>query len=279
MKKDRRRVMMMGLFIFILSNLTAYGQKNKPNEIVSYRIEATYNKTTNIILPHAIVSVDRGSKDVLAQKAKGAENILQVKAAKESFAETNLSVVTADGKLTSLIVVYAKEPTQLNVSLLSGNRPNTISLSPDALNEAEVKNYSEYALHARQRSSGMRDAKYNMALDLTGVFIHSDIIYLRIKIQNRSNINYDIEQLRFFIRDQKKSQRTASQEMEVLPVFVYNEVPKINSQSQEIMVFAVPKFTIPDSKLLTVQMMEKNGGRHLEIMLKNKKVVNAWPLE
>lgn len=279
MNTERRRVMMMGLFIFILGSLQAYGQRNKTNEILPHRIEVAYNKTTNVILPHAIVSVDRGSKDVLAQKAMGVENILQVKAGKEGFAETNLSVVTADGKLTSLIVTYSKEPEQLNVSLLSGNRPNTISLSPEALNEAEVKKYSEYAINARQRSSGMRDAKYNMALDLTGVFIHSDIMYLRIKIQNRSNISYDIEQLRFFIRDQKKAERTASQEMEVLPVFVHNDVQKINSQSQEIMIFAVPKFTIPDSKFLTVQMMEKNGGRHLEIILKNKKVVNAWPLE
>lgn len=45
-------------------------------------------------------SVDRGSKDVLAQKAKGVESILQVKAAKTNFDETNLTVINADGKLS-----------------------------------------------------------------------------------------------------------------------------------------------------------------------------------
>jgi len=54
-------------------------------------------KTTNIIFPYSIVSVDIGSRDVLAQKAKGVENILQIKAARDSFPQTNISIITADG--------------------------------------------------------------------------------------------------------------------------------------------------------------------------------------
>lgn len=279
MKRDKSMMVIMGLIIFILGHLTTYGQKNRSNEITLHRIEATYNKTTNVILPYAIVSVDRGSRDVLAQKAKGAENILQVKAAKEGFLETNLSVVTADGKLTSFIVQYAKEPVQLNVSLISSNRENTISLSPEALNEQEVRKYADYALHSRQRISAIRDTRYDMSLELTGIYIHGDIMYLRMKIQNRSNISYDIEQLRFFVRDQKKADRTASQEVEIIPVYIHNDIQKAEAKSQDIMVLAVPKFTIPDGKFVTVQMMERNGGRHLEIILRNKKVAGAWPLK
>ncbi|WP_410220798.1 conjugative transposon protein TraN [Pedobacter sp.] len=283
MKRERNvGMMIVGIFIFMFNTVIAFGQSRsliKATEIPPYRIEVSYNKTSNIIFPFAIISVDRGSKDVLAQKAKGAENILQVKAAKESIAETNLSVVTADGKLTSFIVNYVKEPAVLNISLLNPYKSNSIFLSPEALNEAEVKRYADYALYARERSTGMKDFKNSIGFELTGIFIHDDIMYLRVKLQNRSNISYDIDQIRFLIRDQKKSMRTASQEVEIMPVYVHNEVQKINAETIEIMVIAVPKFTIPDKKYLTIQLMEKNGGRHMEIQLKNKKIVSAWPLK
>lgn len=283
MKRERNvGIVIVGIFIFIFNTVIAFGQSRsliKATEIPPYRIEVSSNKTSNIIFPFAIISVDRGSKDVLAQKAKGAENILQVKTAKESIAETNLSVVTADGKLTSFIVNYVKEPAVLNISLLNPYKSNSIFLSPEALNEAEVKRYADYALYARERSTGMRDFKNSIGFELTGIFIHDDIMYMRIKLQNRSNISYDIDQIRFLIRDQKKSMRTASQEVEIMPVYVHNDVQKINAEAIEIMVVAVPKFTIPDKKYLTIQLMERNGGRHMEIQLKNKKIVSAWPLK
>lgn len=283
MKRERNvGIVIVGIFIFIFNTVIAFGQSRsliKATEIPPYRIEVSSNKTSNIIFPFAIISVDRGSKDVLAQKAKGAENILQVKTAKESIAETNLSVVTADGKLTSFIINYVKEPAVLNISLLNPYKSNSIFLSPEALNEAEVKRYADYALYARERSTGMRDFKNSIGFELTGIFIHEDIMYMRIKLQNRSNISYDIDQIRFLIRDQKKSMRTASQEVEIMPVYVHNQVQKINAEAIEIMVVAVPKFTIPDKKYLNIQLMERNGGRHMEIQLKNKKIVSAWPLK
>jgi len=43
-------------------------------------------------------------------------------------------------------------------------------------------------------------------------------------------------------------------------------------------VFALDKFTIPDQKQLTIQLMEKNGGRHMELNVQNKAIVRAKPL-
>ena len=42
-----------------------------------------------------------------------------------------------------------------------------------------------------------------------------------------------------------------------------------------VVVVAVEKFTIPDAKLLRVQIMEKNGGRHLKLKVTNSKIVKA----
>src|SRR5690606_31566690 len=105
-------IMITGFFLFI----SAIAVQAQPAEapavtaIAPYPLTVASTKTTNIIFPYAIISVDIGSREVLAQKAKGVENILQVKAAHEGFAQTNLSVVTADGKLTSFLVDFAEQP-------------------------------------------------------------------------------------------------------------------------------------------------------------------------
>ena len=68
------------------------------------RLDITTDKTTSLIFPFTVVHVDRGTKEVLVQKVKNAENILMVKAASRAFAETNLSVVTDDGSIYSFVV-------------------------------------------------------------------------------------------------------------------------------------------------------------------------------
>src|SRR6266542_2633211 len=102
--------------ILTLFTTNSFGQFERSSFIQSYHLNITCNKTTNLIFPFPIVNVDRGSKDVLVQKVTGAENILQVKADKPNFSETNLSVITSAGKLYSFIVHYLKEPPQLNIA-------------------------------------------------------------------------------------------------------------------------------------------------------------------
>ncbi|MCA1919330.1 MAG: DUF4138 domain-containing protein, partial [Flavobacterium piscis] len=102
-----------------------------------------------------------------------------------------------------------------------------------------------------------------------GIFIHQDVLYLRVVLENKSKINYDIDQLRFFIRDQRKSKRTASQEIEILPLYTTSSSAVIPYKSEVTKVCAVEKFTIPENKYLTLQLIEKNGGRHLEVNINN----------
>lgn len=274
-------VMVMG-FPFFVTFFSAQAQQaagdSQFSSIEPYQVAISYSKTTNIIFPYAIISVDRGSKDVLAQKAKGVENILQIKAAKEGFTETNLTVVTADGKLNSFLVDYADQPTILNL-LLNGSQPKNTIFSPENINQVIVERCAKIAFVSKKKVRGIKDKYFGIRFRMNGLFIRDNVMYMRINIENQSNINYDIEQLRFFVRDQKKAKRTATQEIEISPVFIYKNTDKIEWQTANTIVFALPKFTIPDKKYLAIQLMEKDGGRHLELHLKNKTIVKAVPID
>lgn len=265
--------------ILALVQLMAHAQQgSKPQFIVPYPIGITYAKTTNIIFPQAILSVDRGSRDILAQKAKGVENILQVKAARENFPETNLTVVTADGKLSSFTVSYSAEPQVLNLAL---NTPQytRVTLSQENRNMAEIQKYARAVFHSAVSSTVTSDRNSDVVFSINGFFIHDDILYCNMSIENSTNIGYDIDQLRFFICDQQKTSRVARQEIEVSAVYVENDTSIVDAQHTRTMVFAFPKFTIPDRKFLAIQLYEKNGGRHMEVHVRNRKIIKAKPIK
>ncbi len=271
-----------GIFVF-LTSYSAFPQNANPintSSIEPYPLTLALEKTTSLVFPYSIKSVDRGSRSVLAQKAKGVENILQLKAGKEGFEETNLTVITAEGKLYCFLLNYAQQPSVLNLTF--GTMNSTVKdaiFSSEDYNEAEIQAYSNVVAVEKKRIHGIKDKKYNMRFRLDGLFIRDNVMYFRIKMENQSNINYDIDQLRFFIRDQKKAKRTATQEIEIKPLYVQNDTLTIRGQSEQFYVIALSKFTIPDQKYLAVQLMEKNGGRHLELNVKNRKIMKAVSIE
>jgi len=122
----------------MLSALHNYAQDSAAPtyvQISSEPLAIAVGKTTNLIFPFGIKSVDRGSRDVLVQKAKGLETILQVKAATACFEATNLTVITTDGKLYSYSVSYDESTTQLNLDYTKGN---SITI-PSAFNESQIR--------------------------------------------------------------------------------------------------------------------------------------------
>jgi conjugative transposon TraN protein len=270
-------IMVTGIFLLITIFKTQ-AQTNTTWQIKAiepYHVAVAFSKTTNIIFPYSIVSVDIGSQDVLAQKAKGVENILQIKAAKENFPQTNISIITADGSLTSFLVDYAEQPAVLNLSLAIEEKKNSTCILSGTFNEAEVQKYAKLASVSKEKINSVKDKRFGIRLQLNGLFIHENIMYFRLNIANETNINYDIDQLRLYIRDQKKAKRTATQEIEINPLYVNGDTAVIVGQTERVFVYAVSKFTIPDKKYLVIELMEKNGGRHLKIRVRNKTIIQA----
>ena len=217
------------------------------------------HKTSSLVFNRLISHTDRGSRDILVQKARGAENILLLKAARDSFPETSLSVITTDGKLKTFIVHFSATPSQLQYTADSSESIfSRMAQQP-------------FFLHRP------RQEKFEVALRLAGIYIENDIIYYQLFINNGSPINYDIQSLRFFIRDKRQARRTAAQEIIQTPLLIYDNTNTIAAASSHTLVVALPKFTIPDKKFCYIQLMEKNGGRHLQLKLSNKKLLKAIP--
>jgi conjugative transposon TraN protein len=241
-------------------------------------IEVAFSKTTTLVFPFAVTSVDRGSQDILAQKAKGTENVVQIKAAQQDFEDTNLTVITNDGKLYCFSLCYNDLPGTTAYTFAAVTSPGTIMLDGGHIDAQELAKFAEMALYDKSSGASIREAGYGIELEITGLYIHEDVIYYRVKISNTTAIGYDISQLRFFVRDQRRSKRTASQEVEIIPVSVQPAAVQVPAFSKVLAVYALPKFTIPDKKNLIIELTEKSGGRHLQLKLTNRRAAKVVPL-
>jgi conjugative transposon TraN protein len=251
--------------------------------IEPFKLEVGYNKTTHLVFPFAIISIDRGSSGILAQKAPAIENILKVKADMKDFEETNLSVITSDGKLYSFLVSYNACPAYLNVSLDSALGQPSIHPLPQqtggALNETLLLYYAKLAIQAEQNLSGVKTRNAKVSLLLEGVYVKENALFLQLRLRNRSAINYDLDQLRLFVRDKVKRNRTAIQEREVKPLSMLGDYRFIKANSTQSVVVAVPAFAFPNDKYLAIEMTEQGIGRNLLLKVKTGHLLKAQPLD
>jgi len=228
-------------------------------------LEISTDKTTSLIFPFAIRHVDRGMRSVLAQQVKDVPTILLVKAAEKDFRETNLSVVTEDGSVYAFTVSFNTKPASW-VHYLQVNK------------NLSVSSYANNILDNPKTINGLKDEHYNMTVLIKGIYVKDDAFYFQLGLENNSPIDYDIDLLRFYIADKKKSKRTAIQENECKPLYTSRNVEKVKANSASTIVVVLPKFTIPDAKYFAVQVTEKNGGRNLNLKLNKRKLLKAIPL-
>lgn len=256
--------------------------------VTPHGVQVTFAKTVHIIFPSAVRYVDLGSNWIIAGKADGAENVIRVKATTEGFpGETNFSVICEDGSFYSFNARYAHEPEMLNIEMKDFlENGDTTDFSHTRMNIyfRELGNESPLLVKLIMQSIYKEDRReirhlgckrFGVQFLLKSVHSHNGLFYFHTETRNRSNVAFRTDFIRFKIVDKKVPKRTAIQERVIDPVRSYNEVLVTEGKSDVRTVYAVPQFTIPDDKLLVIELFEKDGGRHQTIRVENADLVEA----
>lgn len=256
--------------------------------VTPHGVQVTFAKTVHIIFPSAVRYVDLGSDWIIAGKADGAENVIRVKATTEGFpGETNFSVICEDGGFYSFNARYAHEPEMLNIEMKDFlENGDTTDFSHTRMNIyfRELAGESPLLVKLIMQSIYKEDRReirhlgckrFGVQFLLKSVHSHNGLFYFHTETRNRSNVAFRTDFIRFKIVDKKVPKRTAIQERVIDPVRSYNEVLVTEGKSDVRTVYAVPQFTIPDDKLLVIELFEKDGGRHQTIRVENADLVAA----
>ena len=275
------------------AQVTAQTAPEAPAEIRPLRIEAGFSKTVHILFPSPVTYIDIGSMDIIAGKADGAGNVVRVKAAVRNFAaETNLTVITEDGGFFSFDVHYAENPavSTIDISALKQPAVENGSTQPEPASAegrvllqevgrekpATVKRVlSDIYRQNRMDVKGIRTKKYGIGVEVLGIYVHNDVIYIHTMISNETNISFEVDARQFIVADRKLAKRTAQQQTPLDILRVCNDPTVVRGHQRQRTVFALQKFTIPDDKVLLWEIIERNGARHQTVEIPAKELLEA----
>ena len=281
------------------AHATAKAMQDGPQQIEPRKIEAGFTKTVHILFPSPVTYIDIGSMDIIAGKADGAENVVRVKAAVRNFiAETNLTVITEDGGFFTFDVHYAENPAVSTLNLTvqepqpeSMKKPAAVGYpQPTApasegrvlLREvgrekpATIKRMlSDIYRQNRTDVKGIRTKKYGIEVEVLGIYVSNDVIYIHTCMYNDTNISFEVDARQFIVADKKLAKRTAQQQTPLEILRVCNDPAVVRGHQRQRTVFALPKLTIADDKVLLLEIIEKNGARHQTTEIPSREISNA----
>ncbi|KAA6318486.1 hypothetical protein EZS27_031513, partial [termite gut metagenome] len=254
--------------------------------IPPYGLEVTFDKTVHIIFPSSIRYVDLGSNNIIAGKAGNSENVLRIKASVRDFeTETNMAVITGEGSYYTFNVKYAAEPEKLNIEMrdfmhdgIATNRPNNSldiylrELGSESPRIVYLINRSIYQ-NDKRHIKHIGSKRFGIQYLLKGIYSHGGLLYLHTQIKNSTNVAFDIDFVRMKIVDKKLTKHTAIQETVIYPLRAYNFITSVGGNQSERTVFAIDKITIPDDKILVMEIFEKNGGRNQSFVIENADLI------
>lgn len=237
-----------------------------------YDVCVNMSNSTQMFFPTDIIYCKQGNEEAFGIEYYN--NMLTVGTTFENFPTSNLFVVD-------------KEKNCYEITLRNDNATSYVYYFDDGrrfiahvdVNSIEMDNLIRQ-LHEKKRnifSVGTINNRFEMSL--ANLYVYDEYIFFAFDIKNFSNIDYDVDFLQCYLRDEKKSKKTVQQDVPYEPVDQKDFSKRIKGKSENRFVLAFNKFTIPDDKLFVIEMFEKNGGRHMQLSIENSYILAAENLK
>ena len=125
---------------------------------------------------------------------------------------------------------------------------------------------------ARYRDVSKR--KHRMIMRLNNIYAVGEYFFIDFSVENRTDIRFDIDEIRVKLADKKVSKATNSQIIELKPEMMLEKTKSFLHGYRNVMV--VRKMTFPNDKVLTIEMSEKQiSGRTISVNIDYEDVLNA----
>ncbi|MFL1013323.1 DUF4138 domain-containing protein [Flavisericum labens] len=193
--------------------------------------------------------------------------------------ESNLLIITNDGKVYSYILKYADSISKLNYFIqqtesIGNEKPilKTPLVKTSNTNLTETKNsyYMKFCSHLMQ-AKHKRIAvkrKEGIALKLLSTTHHKEEVYLVIEIKNNSGIDFEIDYLNVYRTNGNKKRKASYQKLSIEILDKYKLTEVVLEGKSIRFVYVLPKFVLVDNEKLEIELQELKGSRSLALKTK-----------
>lgn len=240
-------------------------------------INVCKTKTAHLICPERVTYLQAGDNDrIIAEVVPGHQNIIRLKAQNEFEGSSSLTAISG-GKVYSIIVEYADtEEIAWRLETFAAEKAlQTAGATPEdyLLRELSYQILGQYSSHVCSKVK-----KNDVSFGLLNIYQKNDLLFFEVVITNNSGMGFDVENVHWWIGDKKQYKSTNLQEFQCYPVYQHYGVKYVPKKTTIREVFVFPKFTIPDQRVLKIELLEKameNTGRKLTLEVKNKAILHA----
>lgn len=125
---------------------------------------------------------------------------------------------------------------------------------------------------AKIRNIGTKMHKMNMRLN--NIYSVGEYFFIDFSVENKTNIRFDIDQLRIKLCDKKQVKATNVQMIELTPELVLDETKSFKYGYRNVIV--IKKLTFPNDKILTIELSENQiSGRNINLSIDYEDVLAA----
>ena len=143
-----------------------------------------------------------------------------------------------------------------------------------SLSTEEMYRYARLIWTSPAKFRNVSSKQHRMTMRLNNVYAVGDYFFIDYSIENRTNIRFDIDEVRIKLADKKVSKATNSQIIELKPEMTLEQTQSFLHGYRNVMV--IKKLTFPNDKVLTIEMSEKQiSGRTIVLHIDYEDVLSA----
>lgn len=239
--------------------------------------------TTHILMPENIKLVDISTEKVVGDQC--ADNMLRIKPlVEDSLIALNLipegafmGAVTLIGErhMAQYDLLYTSDPMKSKSLLKITYDQSANYVNPEVpMTEGEMANYAWAISHSGRKFHTIRNKAYGMDAQVYNLYSIGGFFFIDLVLKNKTNIPYDIDQMRITLSDKKETKATNSQTIELTPAYVLNKETSFKKDYRQVIV--LPKLTYPEEKVLRIEITEDQiSGRVISIPIQYEDILHA----
>jgi len=275
-------------YLILLFSFHLFLSASAQQKTIKKRLKITDNKSTFLSFDSPVEIHDMGSDDVVMKTTEKA-NLVKVKG-RANFRETNLTITTANGQYYSFLVNYSANPDTLiyffesPLTTKQAEIKNELQDNKQIMISDSLADFNQNSQKVLERTKSITPiggrVKYKVGLVLKGIYVSQGKMYFQVTIFNQSALAYDIDFLKFNVKNKRGLKKATVQEVELQPRFIYNSKIKTVSPAdkQVSFVYVFDKFTLTNSKTLSIELWEKNGERSVFFEVSSNALLKAVSL-
>ena len=143
-----------------------------------------------------------------------------------------------------------------------------------SMSTADMVRFARRVWNSPSKVRNVATKAHRMVMRLNNVYSVGDYFFIDFSIENKTNIRFDIDEIRGKLSDKKLSKATNAQTIELTPALVLECGKTFKHGYRNVIV--VKKMTFPNDKLLTIEMTEKQiSGRNISLSIDYEDVLSA----